>query len=206
MSTPEEFCLRLVRTVRASQVLMTVLETVREQLPTTTAGEVDRARELVARGVERLGDDLASRAVDEAVVALRRRVESAVADELSRLPAGGQVSSEDAARALRRLAARLLHTPTVHARTAARPRSSSASRLRRASPTARPKGATPSAPPPAARPAKDGSRASAAAASRAMFTPSASNTSPARASAPSWCGSTGRPARSMRAASSQARA
>ncbi|MBD8063333.1 glutamyl-tRNA reductase [Oceanitalea stevensii] len=96
------------------------LETVRNQLPTTTALEVDRARELVARGVERLGDDLASRAVDEAVVALRRRVEDAVADELSRLPAGGQVSSDDAARALRRLAARLLHTPTVHARTAAR--------------------------------------------------------------------------------------
>lgn len=96
------------------------LETVRSHLPATTTAEVDRARELVARGVERLGDDLAARAVDDAVVALRRRVEDAVAEELSRLPAEGQVSSEDAARALRRLAARLLHTPTVHARTAAR--------------------------------------------------------------------------------------
>ncbi|WP_413452590.1 glutamyl-tRNA reductase [Georgenia phoenicis] len=96
------------------------LETVRSQLPPTAAAEVEHARELVSRGLERLGADLASRVVDDAVVALRRRVEDAVAEELTRLPAEGQVSSEEAARALRRLAARLLHTPTVHARTAAR--------------------------------------------------------------------------------------
>ncbi|WP_299274820.1 hypothetical protein [uncultured Georgenia sp.] len=96
------------------------LATVREHVPPTTAAEVERARELVDRGVERLAADLAGRAVDQAVVALRRRVEAAVAEEIERLPADGALPVEDAARALRRLAARLLHTPTVHARSAAR--------------------------------------------------------------------------------------
>lgn len=96
------------------------LATVREHVPRATRAEVEHARELVARGVERLAADLAGRAVDDAVVALRRRVEVAVAEEIERLPADGQLAAEDAARALRRLAARLLHAPTVHARSAAR--------------------------------------------------------------------------------------
>lgn len=105
---------------RLGGVRLIDLTTVREHVPPATAAEVERAREIVAGGVRRLGEDLAGRAVDEAVVALRRRVEAAVAEEVSRLPAGGELPAEDAARALRRLAARLLHTPTVHARSAAR--------------------------------------------------------------------------------------
>lgn len=96
------------------------LATVKEHVPPTTAAEVHRAREIVDRGVERLSEDLAGRVIDEAVVELRRRVEAAVAEELSRLPADGELPAEEAARALRRLAARLVHTPTVHARSAAR--------------------------------------------------------------------------------------
>src|SRR5690606_41520424 len=85
------------------------LASVREHVPPTTAAEVERARELVDRGVERLAADLAGRAVDQAVVALRRRVEAAVAEEIERLPADGALPVQDAARAPRPLAARLLH-------------------------------------------------------------------------------------------------
>ncbi|WP_240646044.1 glutamyl-tRNA reductase [Georgenia sp. SYP-B2076] len=96
------------------------LPTVREHAPAATVGEVARAREIVADGVRALADDGAERRMADAVVALRTTVEEAVAAEIARLPADGTMPAEDAARALRRLAARLVHTPTVRARAAGR--------------------------------------------------------------------------------------
>ncbi|GAA1624520.1 glutamyl-tRNA reductase [Georgenia ruanii] len=101
-------------------VVLVDLPTVREHAPAATAGEVARARDIVGEGIRALADDTAERQMDDAVVALRTRVADAVAAELDRLPAEGSVSAEKAAQALRRLAARLVHEPTVRARAAGR--------------------------------------------------------------------------------------
>ncbi|MFH5821604.1 glutamyl-tRNA reductase [Georgenia sp. AZ-5] len=100
-------------------VVLVDLPTVREHAPAATAAEVARAREIVADGVRALAEDAAERRMDDAVVALRNRVADAVAAEIDRLP-DGAVPAEQAAQALRRLAARLVHEPTVRARAAGR--------------------------------------------------------------------------------------
>jgi len=100
--------------------LLVDLSMVREHAPATTAAEVVRARAIVADGVRALAEMTAERRMDAAVVALRAKVSDAVAAELDRLPAEGTVSAERAAQALRRLAARLVHEPTVLARSAGR--------------------------------------------------------------------------------------
>ncbi|MEE6271930.1 glutamyl-tRNA reductase [Georgenia wangjunii] len=100
-------------------VVVVDLATVRRHTPAATRTDVERARALVAEAVQRYALDLEGRAADRAVVALRAALDAAVADELERLPQGGTVPVEHAQRALRRLAARLAHTPTVRARRAA---------------------------------------------------------------------------------------
>lgn len=102
------------------RVILVDLATVREHSPATTAAEVLRARTIVAEGVRTLAETTAERRMDAAVVALRSKVADAVAAELDRLPADGAISAERAAQALRRLAARLVHEPTVLARSAGR--------------------------------------------------------------------------------------
>lgn len=54
-----------------------------------------------------------------AVVALRDTVNEMVTDEIERLPQGRPITGDEAAHALRRLAARLVHVPSVRARKAA---------------------------------------------------------------------------------------
>ncbi|UNX54724.1 glutamyl-tRNA reductase [Georgenia sp. TF02-10] len=100
-------------------VLLVDLGAVRAHAPVATTAEVARARALVDAGVRELAEETAERRMDAAVVALRESVEAAVAEEIERLP-GGAVSADRAAHALRRLAARLVHTPTVRARAAGR--------------------------------------------------------------------------------------
>ncbi|MFD1718843.1 glutamyl-tRNA reductase [Georgenia deserti] len=101
-------------------VLLVDLEAVREHVPAATAADVVRAREIVADGVRALAETTAERRMDSAVVTLRSRVADVVADELDKLPADGEIPTERAAQALRRLAARLVHEPTVLAREAGR--------------------------------------------------------------------------------------
>lgn len=96
------------------------LRAVHARVPAAATAEIVRARQIVDQGVRRFAADLAGRVVDEIVVALRAKVEAAVDEEIGRLPAGGEVSASAATRALRRLAARLLHTPTALAHDAAR--------------------------------------------------------------------------------------
>ncbi|WP_052462663.1 glutamyl-tRNA reductase [Nigerium massiliense] len=95
------------------------LALIQRHVPEASVREVERARELVASGVNDLIVKLKGRQMDPAVVALRDTVKAMVADEVSRLPQGRPVTSEEAEHALHRLAARLIHVPSVRARKAA---------------------------------------------------------------------------------------
>lgn len=95
------------------------LALVQRHVPDASAREVGRAQELVASGVNDLVVKLKGRQMDPAVVALRDTVAGMVEDELARLPQGRPVTGDEAAHALRRLAARLIHVPSVRARKAA---------------------------------------------------------------------------------------
>ena len=81
--------------------------------------DTDHAAELVAEGVEGVLARMRSRRVDPAVVELRQSVLDLVADEVERLPQGRPLDRDETAHALRRLATRLLHTPSMRAREAA---------------------------------------------------------------------------------------
>ncbi|WP_203569092.1 glutamyl-tRNA reductase [Aestuariimicrobium ganziense] len=82
------------------------------------AEDSERAETLVRAGVAATMARLRARVVDPAVVSLRDTVLAMVDDEVARLPQR-QLTKEDAALALRRLATRLLHIPSSRARQAA---------------------------------------------------------------------------------------
>ena len=88
-------------------------------MPDASHREAARARVLVDEGVRDLVGRLRGREMDPVVVALRDTVNEMVADEVARLPHGRPITGEEAAHALRRLAARLVHVPSVRARKAA---------------------------------------------------------------------------------------
>ncbi|OYN89379.1 glutamyl-tRNA reductase [Parenemella sanctibonifatiensis] len=101
-------------------VIMVDLATVRRHAPAATLGEVERAQQVVQEGIDELQAIRAERSMDPVVVALRSQAARLLEGELARLPMAGEVSAEDAAHALRRLTAALLHEPTVLARAAGR--------------------------------------------------------------------------------------
>lgn len=100
-------------------VVLLDLPTIQRHVPDASRREVGRARNLVDEGVKDLIGRLKGREMDPAVVALRDTVNEMVADEIDRLPQGRPVTGDEAAHALRRLAARLVHVPSVRARKAA---------------------------------------------------------------------------------------
>ena len=100
-------------------VLLLDLPTIQRHVPDASHREMGRARRLVDEGVRELVGRLRGREMDPVVVALRDTVNEMVADEVARLPQGRPVTGEEAAHALRRLAARLVHVPSVRARKAA---------------------------------------------------------------------------------------
>ena len=100
-------------------VVLVDLPLIQRHTPDASRREVGRARSLVDEGVRDLVTRLKGREMDPAVVALRDTVNAMVADEIDRLPQGRPVTGEEAAHALRRLAARLVHVPSVRARKAA---------------------------------------------------------------------------------------
>lgn len=100
-------------------VTLVDLPLVQRHVPDASAREVGRAQELVASGVNDLIVKLKGRQMDPAVVALRDTLAGMVEDEVDRLPQGRPVTADEAAHALRRLAARLVHVPSVRARQAA---------------------------------------------------------------------------------------
>lgn len=101
-------------------VVVLDLETVRSHAPAATDGQVHRAQEIVGEELDEFLGRRAERAMDDVVVGMRDHVGSALEAELARLPMSGVVDAAQAAQALRRLAAKLLHEPTVAARTAGR--------------------------------------------------------------------------------------
>ena len=100
-------------------VLLLDLPTIQRHVPDAAHLELGRARTLVDEGVRELVGRLKGREMDPVVVALRDTVNEMVADEVARLPQGRSVTADEAAHALRRLAARLVHVPSVRARKAA---------------------------------------------------------------------------------------
>lgn len=100
-------------------VLLIDLAAVRQHAPALGDEQVAHATGLVDAAAEEFEAAILGRAIDHAVVALREHVLAAVEAEIARLPAGS-VPAAQVERALRRLAATLLHTPSVRARDAAR--------------------------------------------------------------------------------------
>ena len=106
---------------RLPGVALIDLAAVQRAVPQAEAAQVRAARDIVAREAEAFDRAGLARRMDPLICALRERVEALVEDELARLrPRDGMVDVEDAARALRHLAARILHHPTVAAHRAGR--------------------------------------------------------------------------------------
>lgn len=106
---------------RLPGVVLIDLAAVQRAVPEAEAAQVRAARDIVAQEAEAFDRAGLARRMDPLICALRERVEALVEDELARLrPRDGMVDVEDAARALRHLAARILHHPTVAAHRAGR--------------------------------------------------------------------------------------
>ena len=106
---------------RLPGVALIDLAAVQRAVPAAEATQVRAARDIVAQEAEAFDRAGLARRMDPVICALRERVETLVEDELARLrPRDGMVDVEDAARALRHLAARILHHPTVAASRAGR--------------------------------------------------------------------------------------
>ena len=103
---------------RLPGVTLTDLAAIQQWLGTGIAEDTRRANAIVNEGIAEALTKLRSRVVDPAVVGLRAAVMDLVADEVGRLPQR-QLTHEDAALALRRLATRLLHVPSTRAKLAA---------------------------------------------------------------------------------------
>ena len=93
------------------------LPTIQASVPTADADALERARSIIDEEVSSFERGLGARSMDPVVRHLRSRVFRIVEEEIDRL-GDAPLSTDDAARALRHLAARLIHNPTVLARRA----------------------------------------------------------------------------------------
>ena len=100
-----------------SNVTLIDLPTIQASVPAADADALTRARAIIDEEVSSFERGLGARSMDPVVRHLRSRVCRIVEEEIDRL-GEGPLSTEDAARALRHLAARLIHNPTVMARRA----------------------------------------------------------------------------------------
>ncbi|WP_122819552.1 glutamyl-tRNA reductase [Varibaculum vaginae] len=96
------------------------LEEISAHVPEAGKVQVKRAEEIVAEGVDEAEALLADRKMDSVVVALRDTFREVLADEVARLPKGDVIPREEVEYALRHLAARLAHIPTINAHRAGR--------------------------------------------------------------------------------------
>ena len=93
------------------------LPTIQASVPAADADALNRARAIIDEEVSSFERGLGARSMDPVVRHLRSRVFHIVEEEIDRL-GDAPLSTDDAARALRHLAARLIHNPTVLARRA----------------------------------------------------------------------------------------
>ncbi|WP_172191825.1 glutamyl-tRNA reductase [Actinomyces faecalis] len=100
-------------------VLLIDLPSVQRSVPEAEAAQVEAARAIVREEVASFTRMAGGRRMDPVITGLRTHVDEMVEREVARLRVrDGVVDADDAARALRRLAARLLHHPSVAARQA----------------------------------------------------------------------------------------
>ncbi len=100
-------------------VLLIDLPCLQRAVPEAEAAQVAAARSLVDEEVAAFTRLAGGRRMDPVITELRTHVDKMVEREVARLRVrDGMVEADDAARALRRLAARLLHHPSVAARQA----------------------------------------------------------------------------------------
>ena len=97
-----------------SNVTLIDLPTIQASVPAADADALTRAHAIIDEEVSSFERGLGARSMDPVVRHLRSRVFRIVEEEIDRL-GEGPLSTEDAARALRHLAARLIHNPTVMA-------------------------------------------------------------------------------------------
>ena len=93
------------------------LPAIQASVPAADADALNRARAIIDEEVSSFERGLGARSMDPVVRHLRSRVFRIVEEEIDRL-GDAPLSTDDAARALRHLAARLIHNPTVLARRA----------------------------------------------------------------------------------------
>ena len=93
------------------------LPTIQASVPAADADALNHARAIIDEEVSSFERGLGARSMDPVVRHLRSRVFRVVEEEIDRL-GDAPLSTDDAARALRHLAARLIHNPTVLARRA----------------------------------------------------------------------------------------
>ena len=93
------------------------LPTIQASVPAADADALNHARAIIDEEVSSFERGLGARSMDPVVRHLRSRVFRIVEEEIDRL-GDAPLSTDDAARALRHLAARLIHNPTVLARRA----------------------------------------------------------------------------------------
>ena len=93
------------------------LPTIQASVPAADADALNHARAIIDEEVSSFERGLGARSMDPVVRHLRSRVFRIVEEEIDRL-GDTPLSTDDAARALRHLAARLIHNPTVLARRA----------------------------------------------------------------------------------------
>ena len=93
------------------------LPTIQASVPAADADALTRARSIIDEEVASFERGLGARSMDPVVRHLRSRAFRIVEEEIDRL-GDTPLSTDDAARALRHLAARLIHNPTVLARRA----------------------------------------------------------------------------------------
>ena len=93
------------------------LPTIQASVPAADADALNHARAIIDEEVSSFERGVGARSMDPVVRHLRSRVFRIVEEEINRL-GDAPLSTDDAARALRHLAARLIHNPTVLARRA----------------------------------------------------------------------------------------
>lgn len=101
-------------------VELITLADVARAVPAAAADEIARGEAIVGEHLSAYQAQVASRALAAEVVAVRRMADEVLQREISRLPAEGEVTVEQATRALKRLVGSLLHVPTERAHAAGR--------------------------------------------------------------------------------------
>ncbi|NLS09291.1 glutamyl-tRNA reductase [Nesterenkonia sp. MY13] len=94
------------------------LESVKLAAPDETESSLEQARSVVTDSVQQFLSERAERSADDAIVTLRRHVQSLLDEEMEKVRKhhGCTAAAEEVEFGLRRIVRKLLHTPTVRAR------------------------------------------------------------------------------------------